>query len=171
MVEKMNRSNLEKKLRSNLIKQRLVLFGAGILISGAAVILTSIILSVIATVVILPVSVKITLLILSGLIALLVFGKFALSKFFSGSIDSAAVTLEKKFPELKGRLIAAVQFARMKKTPGFSSALIDQTEKQAIEKAGLINFNETLSFYPVLKSGRLLIISAVFALLLLCIFP
>lgn len=162
---------LVDRLKSALLKKRLLLFFSGVITTGAAVIATSIILSLIATIIILPVPVKIILLVLSGLITVYIFGRYACRHFFDGDIDTVAVELEKKHPELKGILIAAVQFSRQKFSPGYSTELIDATIKRALTKAGGLNFNETISFYPVLKTGRYLAVSTVLAVLLLVFAP
>jgi len=171
MSDKKNHLLLIKKLQQVLIKQRLIFFTAGILITVVVVVLTSILLSLLASFIILPVTVKIGLLVLSGLVTLFFLSKYALARFFSGDIETMAVRIENRYPELKGRLIAAIEFVRMKKNPGYSADLILQTEEQAIKKAQRINFNESLSFYPLLKNGRLLVGATFLALLLLFFIP
>lgn len=166
-----SQSDLLKKLQAVLLKQRIVLFSAGLVTTLGAVVATAIGLSLLAQVMVLPVWLKITLMALAGLGALVLFVRFALSRLFAGTIDNVAVSLETRHPELKGRLIAAVQFARTPDAHGYSSELIRANEHQAIERAGLINFNEVLSFHPVLRSGRLLAVSAVLAITLLVLFP
>ncbi|MBD3403336.1 hypothetical protein GF420_10610 [candidate division GN15 bacterium] len=164
-------SELIRRLHGILLKQRLVLFGAGLVLTAAAVLACAVVLSLVANVVVLPVWLKITLMSLAGLAALVLFGRYALARLFEGNVDRVAVGLEQKHPDLKGRLVAAVQFARMAVNEGFSKDLIQANERQALEKAGLVNFNSILSFHPVLKASRLLAVSATLAVLLLAFFP
>ncbi len=169
MKEITNSRRLIQILQQTLLKQRLVLSVAGLLLTFTVVLGAWILLSLLANVVILPVAAKVALLIVSGLVTVYFFGRYAIAKFFSGTVDDVAVDLETRNPALKGRLIAAIQFARTTKTPGYSSDLIAMTEKQALREAGGINFNESVRFYPVLRTGRLLggcIIVAVALLLL-----
>ncbi|MFQ6009371.1 MAG: DUF4175 family protein, partial [Candidatus Zixiibacteriota bacterium] len=164
-------SVLFKKLKQVLFKQRVILFAAGLLTTATAVVLTAIGLSFLANIMILPVWFKVALLLLSGVLTLFFFGRFAVARLFAGRIENVAVRLETKYPDLKGRLIAAIQFARMKKTPGYSAELMALTEKQALQKAGLVNFNEVLSFHPLLKTGRWFVLAGVLAIALLVIIP
>jgi len=120
---------------------------------------------------ILPVYLKVALLLFVGLITVYLFGRYAISRLFKGSVDKVAVQLEEKNPDLKGRLVAAVQFARQKSHKGFSSELIEATFKQALEKAGNINLNQAVSFYPVLKQGKLFGVAAVLAIVMLATLP
>jgi hypothetical protein len=171
MTNVTSQSDLLKRLHAVLLKQRFVLFSAGLVTTLGAVVATAILLSLFAQVMVLPVWFKIALMTAAGLGALLLFVRFALVRIFDGNIDNVAVGLETRHPELKGRLIAAVQFARTTVTPGYSSELIAANERQAIERAGLINFNEVLTFHPVLRSGKLLAVSVVLAVALLVLFP
>jgi hypothetical protein len=171
MAEIGSSSILFKKLKQVLFKQRLVLFAAGLLMTVTVLVLTAIGLSLLANVMVLPVWFKATLLLLSGAVTLFFFGRFAVARLFAGDIESVAVRLETKHPDLKGRLIAAIQFARMRATPGYSRELMALTEKQALEKAGLVNFNEVLTFHPLLKTARLLVIAGVVAAALVLAMP
>ncbi|MCB2231062.1 hypothetical protein KQH82_10140 [bacterium] len=164
-------SDLIRRLHAVLTKQRLVLFAAGLVLTVAAVTGSAVVLSLLANVLILPVWLKITLMAGTGLTALLLFGRYALVRLFEGDVDRVAAGLEKKYPDLKGRLVAAVQFSRSAVNQGFSADLIRANEQQALEKAGLINFNAVLSFHPVLRASRLLAVCASLALALLVFFP
>ncbi len=164
-------AGLISKLRLTLLKQRLVSFAAGLATTAAAVLATWIILSLLANVVILPVWLKLSLLILSAMLAAFLFASHALARLFHHSVDGMAVRLEHQNPALKGRLVAAVQFARMRRTPGYSAELIALTERQALKYASLINFGRAVSFYPVFKTGRMLALSALVALALVLVAP
>ncbi len=109
---------LMQELKKVLLKQRLVLFASGLMATSAAVIITWFLLSAFASIMILPVWFKIALLTLAALITLYFFVRFAISRLFNGNLDSVAVHIEEKYPELKGRLIAAIEFTRMKKKSG-----------------------------------------------------
>jgi len=162
---------LFRRLKSVLLKQRVVLFLAGLLATTSVVILTSVGLSFLANVIILPVWLKVALLLLSGILSLFFFTRFAMARLFDGNVETVAVRLESKYPDLKGRLIAAIQFARMQATPGYSAELMALTEKQALQKAGLVNFNEVLTFHPLLKTGRLFLLAGALAAVLVMAMP
>lgn len=166
-----NPNQLIEKLKSVLLKKRLVLFFAGLIITIAAVTGTALVLSLVAQVVILPVAAKVVLLILSALVAGYFFSVYALKKVFEGSVDSVAVELETKHPELKGLLIAAIQFARMNTNPGYSSELLEATSDKALNVTERLNFNEAVSLYPVFRTGKYLAVSVVTAVLLLMLIP
>ena len=171
MTELKSTTALTKKLRRILLHQRLVLFLAGIVTTTAAVVAAWVVLSLLAGVMILPVWLKITLLSATGTIALYFFVSFAVARLFYGSAEGVARSLEVRHPELKGRLIAAIQFDRMKKTPGYSAELVAWTKKQALQQAALVNFNDVLTFHSLIRSGRTLLVAAGVALALLLILP
>ena len=171
MNEIKSTSSLIGRLRAVLLKQRLVLFSAGLVGTVTVVVGIWVLLSLLAHVMVLPVWLKVGLLVISGLASLWVFWKHAVVRLFSGDVDGVAVRLEEKNPDLKGRLIAAVQFARMKTTPGYSRELIEANERQALSEAGLVRFNEVISFYPLWRFVRLLAGAAVVAVLLLVLMP
>ncbi len=169
MREITNSRTLVQILRNTLLKQRLVLSSAGLLLTLAVVLAAWILLSLLANIVILPVLVKVGLLAITAMVTAYFFARYAIAKFFTGTIDNVAVDLETRNPRLKGRLIAAIQFDRMADSPGYSSELIGLTEKQALSEASAINFNESVRFYPVLRTGKLLggCVAVAVALLLL----
>ncbi|MFH2049963.1 MAG: DUF4175 family protein [bacterium] len=162
---------LLQRLKSVLFKQRLVVFTAGLLLTIAVFLLVGIGLSLLANIMILPVWLKVALLLLFGTVTVVIFIKYAIAHLFKGSVDKVAVQLEEKNPELKGRLVAAVQFARQKSYKGFSGELIEATFKQALERAEKINLNQAVSFFPLFKQGRLFAISAVLAIVMLATLP
>lgn len=173
MKDEIKISGLKKRIRTVLFKERMIFLGAGILGTVTAILIVSIILSLIAGVLILPVWLKIALLTLSGLISLFVFWKMAFSRLFQGSSESVALKLEKKFPRLKGRLIAALQFSQPNDLEklGYSGALIEATLIQAEKKASSLNFNRIISAYPVWRNSRSLGIAFTVAILMLVLFP
>ena len=59
----------------------------------------------------------------------------------------------------------------MKRTPGFSADLIQATERQALQRAGGVNFNQILSFHPMLHSGRYFALAGVIAVALIALLP
>jgi hypothetical protein len=171
MADLKSSSQLIRQLRSILFKQRFVLFAAGVLLTVAVVATAVIALSLLANVMVLPVWFKVSLLVVTGAASLYFFGRYALARLFTGDVDEVALKLERSHEDLKGRLIAAVQFARMKPHPSYSLQLLAQTEKQALERARGINFNEAVSFHAVLKSGKIFIVGAALAVLLISFFP
>ncbi len=162
---------LTKVLNRVLIKQRLVMFIAGLLATGTAVVTAAIVMSLIANVVVLPIWFKIAVLAVTGLGTLFLFGRYAVSRLFEGNIENVAVTLEEKYPDLKGCLIGALQFARMGQGSGFSEDLIALNERQALEKAEGIDFNKAMSFSRFIKTARNLAVAGVVAMLMLAFFP
>jgi len=164
-------SDLIGKLRSVYRRQRLVLFIGGLLVTVAVVVSIAVLLSLVANVVVLPVWFKTSVLALAGIAALYVFGRYALGRLFGGKVEDVARQLEEHYPELKGRLIAAVQFAGTRPHVGFSQDLIALTEQQALSEAGDINFSEVITFHSVWRNGKLFLGSIVLAVGLLILFP
>jgi hypothetical protein len=164
---------LKSKIGTALFRERLILFTAGLAGTVAVVLLSGIILSLVAGMVILPVWVKAVLLVLSAGAGLWAFWKLAFQKIMTGSLEATALKLEKKFPDLKGRLIAALQFSRPDSHAyaGYSNELMEETLVQAYERASGHNFNEILSAYPIWKNARTLGITVALALALLFVFP
>jgi cobalamin biosynthesis protein CobD/CbiB len=119
MADLKSSSQLIRQLRSILFKQRFVLFAAGVLLTVAVVATAVIALSLLANVMVLPVWFKVSLLVVTGAASLYFFGRYALARLFTGDVDEVALKLERSHEDLKGRLIAAVQFARMKPHPSY----------------------------------------------------
>lgn len=164
-------ADLLSKLRRVLLKQRLVWFGAGVLTSATALAVAWVVLSLVAGVMIVPVWLKVSLLVLTGGVAVYLFGRLAVARLFGGTVDQVAVSLEQKHPELKGRLVAALQFSRMKQTYGYSAELMQATLRQAMERSQVVNFNEYVSLFSLWRSTRWLGAAAVVALALLAVVP
>jgi hypothetical protein len=118
-----------------------------------------------------PVWFKLCLIIGSAAVTLYLFSRHALVRLFEGGVEQVACELEKRLPDLKGRLIAAVEFSQRPPGATYSTELVAINERQALEKAGLINFNEVLSYHPLLRSGRLVGLAVVVALLMVVVFP
>ena len=171
MIRLQTSSDLIRRLQSILTRQRLVLFSAGLLLTAAVMLAVWWMLALVANVMVLPVSAKLVLLAISAAVTVFFFARYALHRLFSGDVDSVALALEGKYPDLKGRLVAAVQFSRQALRSGFSPELIKATEDQALERAGGIDFNSIVSFAPVLKTGRMFLVSAGLALATLFIAP
>jgi len=163
--------SLEDRLKKTLLKKRLVGTLAGTLTTATIVLMALLILTALAGMVILPVSVKVTLLVMSLLLALVSFALFAVGRFFSGDVENVAVDLEGKYPTLKGRLIAAIQFARMTRSPGYSKELIQATQHQAVETAGKMDFAAAVSYSPLVRTVRLLAVALVAALIVTATAP
>ncbi len=159
------------RLRSVLLRQRLILLLGGLMLTVAAVMIASIGLSLLAGIMIVPVWLKLSLLALSGIACMVLFIKFAVARLWHGSIDEMAVRLEHRNESLKGRLIAAIQFSRMKKTPGFSAELMALTEQQALARASNLDFTKAVTLGPIMKAARYFGVAAVIAALLLVVSP
>jgi len=164
-------SQLIKSLRVLLWKQRLVLFVGGLLALATALVAASLLLSLLARVVILPAWLKIILLGLTGIGTVYVCFKYAIRHFWQGQIEQLAATLEAKNSDLKGRLVAAVQFAGSDDNYGYSRDLKELTLMQALEKASGINLSDAVTLGPVLKTGRNLVVAVVLAAAFLLIIP
>ncbi|MEW5922533.1 MAG: DUF4175 family protein, partial [Candidatus Zixiibacteriota bacterium] len=173
----MNQNNkiatLTGRIRSALLKEKLILFSAGLTGTLTTILIVSIILSLLAGIIILPVWLKVGLLTVSGLIAIYIFWTLALSRLFSGSVQAVAIRLEKKFPILKGRLIAALQFAEYSEDERryYSSDLIEATLEQAADNARELDFGTVVSGYPIWRNFKTFAGMAVLAIALLIIFP
>ena len=171
MREIKSTTQLINKLKNILFKQRFVLFTAGLFGTLSVVLATAVILATMANLMVLPVWFKITLMFLAGLVTLFFLGRFAINRLFKGDVETVAVKLEEKNKSLKGRLIAAVQFARSGEHRGYSRDLVEATKLQALREAGAVNFNEIVSFYPIFRSSRALAVSVVVAVALLILLP
>jgi len=163
--------NLEKRIAGTLFRQRLILFVGGILSFIAAVLAAAIVLSLLAGITILPVWAKIVLLVAPALALVVILWRLVFSRWFSGSTESMALRIEKKFPDLKGRLIAALQFGRMKDTSGLSEYLMKATLTQAEKEAAGLDFNRVISHYALWRNIRLALVAVVVAVVLLAVFP
>lgn len=164
-------TNLIKLLSRVLRRQRLIVFGAGCVLTLAAGLAAWILLSLIAGVMIVPVWLKITLMAAAAIATGFAFGKYAVGKMFDGSVDSVAVALEQKHPSLKGRLVAAIQFSRLSAKHGYSTELVNATQEQAVSEIRGIDVGEVVDFNPVWKNARLLAGSLVLAVLMIVVSP
>jgi hypothetical protein len=164
---------LIRRIRSTLFKDRLIYFTAGILATLTVLIAVSLILSLLAGIFIIPVWLKVSLLVLSGLVTVYVLWRLALWRLFTGSDESTALKLEKKFPQLKGRLIAALQFAApgKKVVAGYSGALIGATLRQASRESEQLDFNRIITAFPIWRNLRTMAVGLAVALVLLLLFP
>jgi hypothetical protein len=166
-------TELAGRIKKALFRERVLFLGVGIIALLAALTAIIIVLSILAGIFILPVGVKISLLVISALGLIYLFWKLAIRPLLAGNLESTALKLEKKFPELKGRLIAALQFSQIadSKAIGFSDDLILATLAQAEEKGRPLNFNEIIPVYPVWRGLRNLSFLILTAVLLLVLFP
>ncbi len=171
MSELHSASKLLKRLKNTLVKQRVVLFAAGLVTTAFVMLLTVIVMSILAGLIILPVWSKVSLLVLAGMLTLFFLGRFAVARLLDGNVDEVAVRLENRYPDLKGRLIAAIQFARMKRDPGYSRELMALTQQQALAGTHGIDFSEVLVFHPLLRTARLFVVAAVAAVGLVAAAP
>ncbi len=165
--------DLRRRIKSTLIRERLILFISGLLAVAIILVSMAIVLSLTAAMVILPVWVKIGLLIGSGLLSVFLFWWFCFRRLLSGSEENIAVKLEKRFPMLKGRLIAALQFTAdsKKNHAGYSMSLVDATLIQAERESSGLDFGQVLSIHPIWKNLKAIAFSAALGVLLLIVFP
>lgn len=156
-------ANIEKRLRGTILRNRLVLTLAGLAAIVTVCLGLWLVLSSIAALTVLPVGVKLSLLGAGVLVLLAALYKYMLAPLKrSGDIVQTALAIEKKHPELKGRLVAALQFRGIDVSrTNFSRALIDMTGRQAEKLTAGINFNEIISGYPLFRKLRYGVIMAV----------
>ncbi len=164
-------NDLIRKLKSELLRQRLVFFAAGLMAVAAVLVGVALILAVIAQVWVLPVWLKISFLSISGLATAWLLYRKAIRRLFYGNIDSTALALEAAHPGLKGRLIAAVQFSRMKLPEGYSPDLVKAVEAQVLGETDQIDFGRVVTLHPLLRAGRDFVIAGLVAVLLLVVAP
>lgn len=147
---------LEKRLKGAIRRKRAVYFAAGVMALISTGVGLFLLLSSIAALFIIPVPIKIALLALSlGLVIYALYQYMVIPLRSEKNIIRAALQIEKNHPEIKGRMVAALQFRHydLSKT-NFSKALIDMTGRQALELTSGINFNEIVSGYPLWTKVR-----------------
>ncbi|MCK5126883.1 MAG: hypothetical protein KAR42_11565 [candidate division Zixibacteria bacterium] len=147
---------IEQRLHRVILRNRLILFGAGTVGMFTTFVGLWIALSTIAFAAILPVAVKISLLSLGAIAIISAFYWFIIRPYKSGGdIIRAALKIEEKHPGIKGRLVAALQFRNMDiSRTNFSPALIAMTGRQAKALTSDIDFNEIVSGYPLFRKLR-----------------
>lgn len=149
-------AGLVKKLKGVLLRQRLIWFIGGVIVTTVVTIASGLFLSLIAYLVILPVWLKISLMVVSALATVYVFGRYAIGKALAGSVTVIAMRLEQYYPDLKGRLVAAVEFYSMSNQRGYSPDLIGLTVRQAEHEASGISFNRALTMHPLVRKSSAL---------------
>lgn len=165
-------AGLKKRIGKTLFRERALLFAAGIAGTITGLVLVSIILSLIAGILILPVWLKVTLLGMSATGLIYLFWRFSFSRLFSGNLETTAIKLEKKFPELKGRLIAALEFAGLgDPRPEYSNDLMEATLAQACDRSSALNFYEVVSAYPLWRNLRATGIALAGLTVMMLLFP
>lgn len=164
-------TKLIERLRGALWRQRLVLLAAGLLATIATVTGMALLLALVAGVMIVPVWLKVSLLVLTAAITVYALVRFVAGRFWHGSVDQMAIRLEQLYPQLKGRLVASVQFARMTTTPGYSSDLMTMTTSQAVERSAQVDFTRSVTAGPIWRSGRAFLGAAALAALVMLVSP
>jgi len=152
---------LAQRLNRAIFRKRVVLIIAGLIGLISTMLAISLALSSLAALFIIPVPVKIGLMILGvGMVAYALYRFVVIPIRSERGIHRAALQIERNHPDLKGRLIAALQFRDLDlNNINFSKALIDMTGRQATELTDHIDFNEIVSGYPVyrkLRSGAII---------------
>ncbi|MDD4052590.1 MAG: hypothetical protein PHR28_11925 [candidate division Zixibacteria bacterium] len=161
-------TNLEKRLARTVVKKQAVIWLAGLAVMLTVLAALALGLSLLATAFIMPVPVKVTL--LGGCIIGLgyAFYRYALVPARNErGIIKAALQLEEKHPELKGRLVAALQFRDLNigKT-NFSQPLVDLTILQALDLTKGVDFNEIVSGSALYKRLRPAVVMTAIAALI-----
>ena len=164
-------SDLIARLRRTLVRQRLVWSVAGLLATVAVATAIWIILTLAANVMILPVWFKLVLLVAALAVVSYFIVRYVLTRMLEGDVEQVALRLEARHTDLKGRLIAAVQFARSASLSTYSTDLVALTEKQALSRASGLDFDEVVSFHPIWKTGRQFLVATLAAVLLLAAAP
>jgi len=164
-------TELIRRLKSTLVKRRLILASAGLFTCVAAFALFWVGLTLVANFWVLPIWLKVSLLVVLTATVLYLFGRLVIPKLLRGSVESVAIALEEANPSLKGRLIAAVQFSRSSQPEGYSRELIEAAKLQALEQAGGVDFSQVISYHPLWKTGRQLAAAGLLAGLMLVAAP
>lgn len=164
---------IEKRLKRVVNLRRLISGLAGLLAVSTLSLGLFLLLASLSAIFILPALVKIPLMLCGLSLILWSVYRYIIApvKKESGLIQ-AALRVEKKYPQLKNRLVAALQFKNLNldKT-NFSHALVAMTGRQAAEIASGINFNETISGYPVYKKIRYTFATALLVILVGYLIP
>ncbi len=79
-------SDLLARLRGVLIKQRAVMFAAGLVVTIAAAVAVAVVLSLLAHVMVLPVWLKVSLIVAAALVTAALFVRYALVRLFEGDV-------------------------------------------------------------------------------------
>lgn len=163
--------DLTNRIKKTLLRERMILFAGGLLGTAAVIIGLMIAMTALAGVFILPVWAKISILTISIAGTVYFFWRLAFSKLFGGTAETTALKLERNYPDLKGRLIAALQFSSGRLAPGYSESLVEATLAQASDRARDLDFNRVVSAYPVIRQLKSSGTAVVIALAMLLIFP
>jgi hypothetical protein len=159
-------TNLEKRLARTVVRKQAVIWLAGLAVVLTVMAAIILVLALLAAAFIMPVAVKVVL--LGGSIIGLGYAFYRYAVVPAGrerGIIRAALQLEEKHPELKGRLVAALQFRSLNITrTNFSQALVDLTIRQALDLAERIDFDEIVSgamLYKKLRPAVVVTVAAV----------
>ncbi len=167
-----NIQQLVGRLQSLLWTQRLISASAGAVLALAALGGVWTVLVLVAALATLPVWFKVSLLTLSLLAVAFVVWRFSITSLFQGDVDLVASRLEKRFSQLKGRLIAAVQFQQDPESlpAGTSPELVDLTARQTLEISKSIELKKSLNYSavrrfwkPAVSLAAIVTLSLVFA--------
>ena len=92
---------------------------------------------------------------------------------YKPSLESLALKLEEKFPELNNRLIAALQLSKnLEKNPeGYSTEMIEAVIEQADTTTQKLNLQEIIDRNPIKKMGKLAGSLAIISLFFALVFP
>jgi hypothetical protein len=92
---------------------------------------------------------------------------------YKPSLESLALKLEEKFPELNNRLIAALQLSKnLEENPeGYSTDMIEAVVEQADTTTQKLNLQEIVDRNPIKKMGKLAGSLAIISLFFALVFP
>jgi hypothetical protein len=121
-----------------------------------------------------PVEVRVGYIGVASLVLVIAISYFFLRPIlYEPSLESLALRLEEKFPELNNRLIAALQLAKnLKKNPEhYSTDMIEAVIEQADATAQKLNLQEIIDRSPIKKMGKIAGSLAVISLFFTLVFP
>jgi len=166
-------TQLEKKLAQAVVRKQAVVWLAGLAVMVTVLAALALGLSLLAAAFIIPIPVKVILLAGSMIGLGYAFYRYALLPARrERGIIKAALHLEDRHPELKGRLVAALQFRDLDITrTNFSQALVDLTVRQALDLTQGIDFNEIVSGATLRRKLRPAIVATAAAVLIGLVWP
>lgn len=158
-------------LRSYYTKNRLLF---GILLLLAAVFALGIFAFFLSSVFVLPTFIRIIYLGLFFLFISVLVSYFLLRVLiYKPSLESLALKVEKKYPQLKNRLIASLQlFDKLKKNPfGYSTDMIEAVVKQADEISSRLDFKKVVDKNPLKKVSKITVGLVLIFIMFAFVFP
>lgn len=160
-----------EKLRSYYTKNRLLF---GILLLLASVFALGILAFFLSSVFVLPTFIRIIYLGLFFLFISVLISYFLLrTLIYKPSLESLALKVEKKYPQLKNRLIASLQlYDKLKKNPfGYSTDMIEAVVKQADEISSRLDFKKVVDKNRLKKISKVTVSLVFIFIMFAFVFP